>query len=181
MTPLHSLTTEQLQREARYHATEAKVRRAELRRREKAERPAKVKVRKVRSAEERAVEREYKALAVNEDNCWACGRDRYDKPDYWNAPFTLERAHIVNKTRVEDCRACVVLCSLCHRISHGDTFSYCELPPLTKAHLLWLKEQHGGCDWEFLAKHRVGALPEMEPLPVEYLESQRTFNPGEHE
>lgn len=149
---------------------------ADLRRQDKARRAAKPAVaRKGRTPEQRAIEREYAEFALNETHCWACGRTRWDKPDWWHLPLLLERCHIVSKPRVEDCRACVVLCSLCHRISHGDTFTYCELPPLTKAHLLWIKREHGGYDPAFLARHNVGALPEPVELPVEYLKSQRKF------
>lgn len=160
----HALELAPLRREL------AEQRRLEKQRRSKAERP-----KAGRKARTRVVDPGYEMFAAQENNCWACGRTRMDKPNYWGAPFLLERAHVCNKPRVEDCRVCVVLCSLCHRISHGDTFTYCELPPLTKAHLLWIKRDRGGYDAAFLAKHNVGALPEPMELPPEYIASQRRF------
>jgi len=96
--------------------------------------------------------------------CWSCGAGGSDAPKKWHGPFLIERAHIVNKPRVEDRRAVVLLCSLCHRQEHGsDVSAYgrksksgLELPEL-----LWLKRRFDPkyFDREFLSKHCVGKLP----------------------
>jgi len=96
--------------------------------------------------------------------CWACGRSDRDRPSWWNAPWLIERSHIVNKPRAEDRRAVVLLCSLCHRIQHGETFyNLRDAPvvPLTVANMLWLKRQHDPAfyDRQWLEAHTVGKLP----------------------
>jgi len=55
----------------------------------------------------------------------------------------------VNSPRVESRKCCVLLCSLCHRIQHGDRFTYdltgggrfplCTQTPLTLEELLTMK------------------------------------------
>lgn len=101
--------------------------------------------------------------------CWSCGRtDSYrDKPSWWYVPWILERAHIVNKPRREDRRCVVILCSLCHRISHGDKFL--EVPSgfeLTQENMLWIKlvADPSWYDREFMQKCSVRIIPDpIEP------------------
>src|SRR5690349_19261869 len=77
--------------------------------------------------------------------CWACGRGGgyADKPEGWFGPWLIERAHIASKTRALDVRAVCLLCSLCHKTSHGERIVLAgqrwPLPRLERAHLLWLK------------------------------------------
>lgn len=118
----------------------------------------------------------WRTMAQNEDHCWACGRTRQDVPHFWWAPWLLERAHVVNKTRLRSPKVCVVLCSCCHRLSHGEHVAGCTMPPLTKAHLLHiLMERQPVVDWPLLKKHNVGELPEPEHLPIEYITSMYRF------
>jgi hypothetical protein len=97
--------------------------------------------------------------------CWACINTHsfYDKPDWWFAPWLIERAHIVNKPRAKDRRACILLCSLCHKLSHGEKFARHDGPqvPLTLPQMLWLKRMNDRkfYDREFLQRHHLGKLP----------------------
>lgn len=77
--------------------------------------------------------------------CWWCGRTAGDRPAGWGAPaWLIERAHIVNNPRVKDRRVCVLLCSLCHKVQHGEQLVLLGMQSLvapTLAELLWLKSQ----------------------------------------
>ena len=124
----------------------------------------------------------YKFFAIHElPWCWACGRGDSDQPREktdgfdWNAPWLLHRAHIVNKPRVEDSRAVVLLCPLCHDLSHGRLFPQIALPALGLEQMLWLKlvRDRSRYDREFLAKHCIGKLPEPQRLPVAYTNEYR--------
>lgn len=96
--------------------------------------------------------------------CWCCGRsgDRRGMPDWWGGIWILHRAHIVNKPRVKDRRAIVLLCPICHGLHHGER--YPQLPNAkrpTLEELLWLKRT---CDprWydrAWLQRHSVRKLP----------------------
>lgn len=72
--------------------------------------------------------------------CWLCGSDL--QPAWWAGRWALERAHIVNKPRREDRRAVVILCSICHRVSHGERIR--DAPEITREHLLWIKRELDG-------------------------------------
>lgn len=106
--------------------------------------------------------------------CWACGRGAWEAPEGWGAPWLIERAHIVTQPRAEDRRAVVMICSLCHRLHHGEAVvldgQSVSLPGLTIPQMLWLKREHdrGWYDLGFLAKHHVGVLPGPERVPSEY-------------
>jgi hypothetical protein len=52
--------------------------------------------------------------------CWACGRGLEDQPRNWWGPWLIERAHIVYHPRCKVRQAIVLLCSLCHKVSHGE-------------------------------------------------------------
>ncbi len=90
--------------------------------------------------------------------CWACGRDGSfrDKPDGWFSVWLIERAHLFSGNRIKDVRACVLLCSLCHKIQHGHHVvldgKRVEYPRLTREHMLWLKRYRDpeNYDIEFL-------------------------------
>ncbi len=94
--------------------------------------------------------------------CWACGDTRC--PAGFFAPWSIERAHIVNKPRREDRRAVIGLCSVCHRVSHGERLSGLSRVRLGVEHMLWLK-RWVDTDWydpEFLQTCSVRRLPEPE-------------------
>jgi len=108
--------------------------------------------------------------------CWICGEA--ERPAWWAGPWALERAHIVNKPRVEDVRAVVILCTCCHRISHGERFggevgrrSVCEI---TVGNLLAAKERFdlGRYDLEFLACRSIRKLAEA-VIPAVWLSWRR--------
>jgi hypothetical protein len=103
--------------------------------------------------------------------CWACGRGPTDKPSWWYAPWLIERAHIVNKTRAMDVRAVVLLCSGCHKASHGERFPQWTLPRLTLPNLLWLKLHRDPANYDraFLASKSVRLLPRAAALPPVFL------------
>lgn len=93
--------------------------------------------------------------------CWWCGRYASEVPPHWYAPFLIERAHIVNKPRVEDRRVVVLLCSQCHYAQHNSNVFGYGLPVVTVAHMLWLKRvfDREFYDREFMQRYSVGRLP----------------------
>lgn len=108
--------------------------------------------------------RDYKTFASSHSFacCWACGATQKNKPRWWNAPFIVERAHIVSHPRVKDIRVIVLLCSLCHGRSHGLTYSCArDWPSLTLPNKLWLKMKFDrqNYDRKFISKHNIGLLP----------------------
>lgn len=132
-------------------------------------------------------ELEYATFAENHRFafCWACGRDRSHQPSDWYAPWMVERAHIIPGRRVEDPRAVILLCSLCHRISHaykgGRFFVEGEpytITPLDLSHRLWLKRRFdpGNYSRPFLETLAIKRLPTIHKPPLAYfkqLESRR--------
>jgi len=99
-------------------------------------------------------------------SCWWCGL-RF-KPPGWFAPWLIERAHIVSSPRRKDRRVAALLCSRCHKVSHGERIlipGSVVLKP-SVGHLLWLKAKND-CfyyDREYMAKNCLGRLPEaVEP------------------
>lgn len=112
--------------------------------------------------------------------CWACGRTRKfsDKPQGWFGLWGLDRAHIVSGYAVEDRRAIVILCKLCHMLQHGYRVVSSRprgWPKLTLGNMLWLKRHRdpGHFDLEFLRKLSIKTLPSPEEPPscyaLEYL------------
>jgi hypothetical protein len=180
------LPVERLKSECHRLSRELRKVRAELRRREKAERPAKAKPRKVRSAEEIIREREYANFTADHEHghfCWACGRGHDDQPEQWcGLWFENERAHICHSglgRRIQDARLIVLLCTLCHMGVHGTAPKWWteEYRPLTQGQLLHLKAVWDvkRFDTAFIQKHNIGALPRPMATGPEYLESQRKF------
>ena len=109
-------------------------------------------------------------------SCIACGRtaDPKSKPRGWHGPWRLERAHLSSgggrMVRVEDVRAVVILCSLCHRlhVHHGGQIQVVageSHHDLSDANLLWLKRERDPANWDldFIASKWIGIPPE----PVE--------------
>lgn len=106
--------------------------------------------------------REYKDFRfVGPMCCWACGSDRQ-----------LERAHIVNKPRREDTRAVIKLCSICHKVQHGERLAGEDRPRLLVEHMLWLKLKLDAdrYDRAWLQRHTVGRLPTARVVPPWYLQ-----------
>ena len=114
-------------------------------------------------------------------HCWLCGREERDRPAWWNAPFGLDRAHIVSTPRNEDIRVINLLCSWCHGISHGTRYAAERRPPITLATKLWLKERFDPANFslEFLQHFSVRRLPAAEAPHAIYLAEYRKRHPGE--
>lgn len=122
---------------------------------------------------------DYDAMRSLFFSCWACGANR--KPLTYYGPWLIERAHICNKPRREDRRLVVMLCSVCHKFSHGERLGGLERPKLLVEHLLGLKQEFDR-DWfdlEFLQRHSLKILPEVATLPPEY-EVLRAANRGSY-
>lgn len=135
---------------------------------------------------EREHKRAYKFLAHDHPLpwCWACGRGEFDRPLDWYGPWLIERAHIVKNPRREDARAVVLLCSLCHKCSHGEKVVTRErpvrYPQLSIEHLLWLKRNRDGSRFSltFLQSCSIKKLPPMHKPPADYLrEYERRIAP----
>lgn len=107
------------------------------------------------------------------NHCWACGRTQDDRPDRWFADWWIDRAHLVNKPRVEDVRLVVLLCRLCHSRVSGARIVACpghDWPRLRLEHLLWLKKVRDpeNYDREFLKRFTVQRLPSARRPPLVY-------------
>jgi hypothetical protein len=102
------------------------------------------------------------------EQCQACGATRR-LPGYY-APWFIERAHIVNKPRICDRRAVVLLCSVCHKFQHGERLSGFLRPKLQLEHLLAIKFtcDPDYYDHEFLQRYSVRILPDPLELPDFY-------------
>lgn len=113
--------------------------------------------------------------AVSNPWCWACGNDEHDAPLWYAGPHCIENAHIIGgpgRSRNQRCReAVVLLCSICHRLAHGERLQWSErrecrsLPNLTRGNLLWLKRERDAFyfDAELLEVWAIGVLPELKP------------------
>jgi hypothetical protein len=117
--------------------------------------------------------------------CWACGRDQFEIPAGWFGPWFIERSHITRSPpRIEDVRAVVLLCSLCHKTSHWERIflagSLNPLPRLHTEHLLDLKRRfdRANYDRQWLTEHHVGTLPRCQKLPAIYLAQYRERRGG---
>lgn len=97
--------------------------------------------------------------------CWACGRNQWDRPEYWAAPWAICRAHIVSSPRICDVRAVVLLCSRCHERSHGARFPDEPTPEILRSHLLWWKRERDPTRFDpaFLARYAIGRIPDPTP------------------
>jgi hypothetical protein len=98
--------------------------------------------------------------------CWLCGVDvSRRRPSWWNAPWGLERAHILGSYRAarqHERRAISLLCSACHGLHHHTIYPQLRhVPAPTTAELLWLKSTIDP-DWydrPWLQRHFCGKLP----------------------
>jgi hypothetical protein len=115
----------------------------------------------------RSIKGEYDAMLAEHPrpHCWACGRDGSfkHKPPFWHAPWLVERSHLANKPRYEDRRAVVLLCSGCHKTSHGERIVGWTLPKLELPVLLLLKKMFDPTYWdrEFVQRSSVRILPDL--------------------
>ena len=77
--------------------------------------------------------------------CWACGRSDMEQPANYYAPWWIENAHIVGgpgrKLEQDNRQAVVLLCSCCHRASHGEQLAQIPAEGLSRANLAWLKAE----------------------------------------
>lgn len=117
----------------------------------------------------------YREMRATADHCWACGRtvSYRDRPAWWFSDWYLQRAHLVNKTRVEDIRCVAILCPLCHGLLHGTRYAGApDAVRLTLANLLWLKRtiDPENYDRKFLKAHSVQNLPRAARPPKYYAE-----------
>lgn len=89
-----------------------------------------------------------------------------DRPANWAGQWLIERAHIVNKPRVEDRRVCILLCTRCHQRSHG-----LSAPTITQAHMVWLKHKFDPDHYDraFMQQYSVGALPRAQKVPAYFV------------
>jgi hypothetical protein len=119
----------------------------------------------------------YRLFLKEHDHCWGCGRSGrpLDRPGGWFGPWQIERHHIVSKPRVEDPRAIAPLCTICHRVAHGDRLivdgERWHLPRLMTCHLLFLKRLHDPTRYDraWLKLHCIGRLPSAKRPPVQYV------------
>lgn len=98
---------------------------------------------------------EYDAMRSLFFSCWFCLASK--KPFDYFGPWVIERAHIVNKPRREDRRLVVMLCTICHKASHGERVAGFVRPKLSAANMAYLKQQHDPewFDLPFINAHSV--------------------------
>ena len=97
--------------------------------------------------------------------CWACGADNRSQPKTYFAPWMIQRCHIVSKPRLEDRRAVVLLCPVCHfdEVHRKKTLSI--------ENLLWLKRLFDP-NWfclEFLQKCSIRRIQQPLELPAAFV------------
>lgn len=126
----------------------------------------------------REIAEEYAAFLPSTDFpwCWFCGRDALQRPEGWYGKFLTERAHIVNKPRLENRRSVILLCSLCHKVQHGEQLALPGLAKLivpTLSSILWLKQRFDPkfYDREFLQRSSITKLPTARKPPREVIEN----------
>lgn len=98
---------------------------------------------------------EYAAMRSLFFDCWACGASR--KPQAYFGPWLIERAHIANKPRREDRRLVVMLCTICHKASHGERIAGFLRPAITPGQMIALKSVFDAewVDLEFVQRHSI--------------------------
>lgn len=104
--------------------------------------------------------------------CWACGRGESDRPRWWYVPWVIERSHIVSKPRIDDRRVAALLCSGCHKTSHGERIAGWTMPKLSLANLLWLKKRFDPAYYnrQFMRRYSVGNLPSAMRITARFRE-----------
>lgn len=122
------------------------------------------------------------AITIREhpaQHCWISGL--VTKPDFWNAPWFPQIAHIASGSgvarRVDDRRAVILLCPLAHQchVSSSDDHPRMhigprEWPTFDERHTLWVKQKMDPefFSIEFLQSIWVGKVPDPEPPPWEW-------------
>jgi len=101
----------------------------------------------------------YRDMIAAKPWCWACGRSQSDRPRWWYADWSLQRMHVAagggRMVRVEDRRAAIVGCPLCHwRHRHHTYGSKIKLnsrwiTTLTNANVLWVKCERDPNFWDW--------------------------------
>jgi hypothetical protein len=117
-----------------------------------------------------SIKSEYKNMPT--EFCWNCGRTAHDWPEWFGAPWIMQRHHIVNKPRLEDRRCVIVLCHLCHFGAwHGERYPQWIRPRLTLAHALWIKRAVDPqyYDRQILQRCSVRILPRAAKPPAIFL------------
>lgn len=108
---------------------------------------------------------EYDEMRSQFFECWACHATR--KPREYYGPWMLERAHVCNKPRKEDRRAVIMLCTICHKASHGEIVVGFEVPKLSVSEMIVLKRERDPewFDLPFLQKCSIRKLHIADPFP----------------
>ena len=102
-------------------------------------------------------------------HCWGCGwQPRMQRPvsrDIWAGPLKLENHHIVGGSGRKHLRQNLArMCSLCHRLFHGDRIRISPevvLPNLDLSNILWLKRKRDK-RWynaDMLTELAIGVMP----------------------
>ena len=118
-----------------------------------------------------AKERNMFVLFMTENSCcWICGWQRGKKnpvsKEIWSAPLSLENHHIVGGSGRKHVRQNIArLCSICHRVFHGDIIRITKefvLPNITIANILYAKRSmdEKWYDVSVLNKLAIGIMPE---------------------
>ena len=112
--------------------------------------------------------------------CWICGRGEWDKPDWYHAPWLLQRAHISagsgRMRRLEDRRFAVLACARCHLVhSHsgaGRRVGGIDWPGISDANMLWVKRERDSEWWDLekIAGVWLGEVPEPEQPHKSYMD-----------
>ena len=129
----------------------------------------------------------FEAFMAEHSSCWACGwepgRVRPISRDNWAAPFKLENHHIVGGSGRKHLRDNLArLCSLCHRLHHGDRIRVdgSLLPQLTLANVLWLKARRDWTNFDVgvLDGLAIGVMPEEEKPDPWFVDGYKTRQGG---
>lgn len=115
--------------------------------------------------------------------CWMCGWEvggkRPVSSDVWAAPLRLENHHIVGGAGRKHVRQNIArLCSICHRVFHGDIIRIKKdfvLPDITLANILYAKRRLDK-DWydiSVLNELATGVMPEPVRPDLHYGEWQK--------
>ena len=132
---------------------------------------------KIHQSNKRKREREFEEMKSLFRVCWACATRLTCKPDWWNAPWTIHRAHFASNPRLLDRRLVIMLCPVCHFVSHGENYPEDDRPPLTRENMIWIKKAVDIVyfDPELIEACLIGRIPEPEPPAQYYLDRNKKF------
>jgi hypothetical protein len=107
--------------------------------------------------------------------CWLSGWRESNPPSNWYAPWWLQIAHIASGSgvarRVNDRRAVVLLCPICHMVHVSDSDKHSSMvingkryPTIDERHTLYIKQQMDPVHYspEYLSEVWIGRVPEPE-------------------